>query len=358
MTAVTINGNAYSDDGSQSRDMRGFGYRDWLLPMLSDTMTEAAAIGASVTAAAGSASAASASATAAANYAAALGGTSATSTTIGTGSKSVTTQTGKRFAAGQWVMLVRAADVSSWMFGQVTSYTTGSGALVVDVSVTNGSGTFTDWVIVLSGARGAAGPAGAGVPSFSGPDVGKLLGVAPGGSATEWVGLPFSSIQIFTATGTFTPDPRRNKYFVIAIGGGGGGTDYAGYSGWGGETVMGIMTISSAQTVTIGAGGVGGASPTAGGDAAIGTLLVAKGGPNALTASPATGGTTPSGCVRVPGGRTVGSSSGCTGGTWLHVPTDTNSNVTTLPQDGHGGASTSNSYTQRNGGAGIVIIIW
>lgn len=95
MTAVTINGNAYSDDGSQSRDMRGFGYRDWLLPMLSDTMTEAAAIGASVAAAAGSAGDASASATAAQNYAAALSGTSATSTTIGTGSKTLTTQTGK-----------------------------------------------------------------------------------------------------------------------------------------------------------------------------------------------------------------------------------------------------------------------
>ena len=358
MTAVTINGNAYSDDGSQSRDMRGFGYRDWLLPMLSDTMTEAAAVGASVTAAAGSASAAAASATAAQNYAAALSGTSTTSTTIGTGSKSLTTQTGKQFSAGQWVMVVRVADVNAWMFGQIVSYNSGSGALVVDVIVTNGAGTFSDWVIMLSGARGATGANGTGIPAYSAGDAGKLMGVNPAGNNTEWVGLPFTNVQIFTSTGTFTPDPRRNNYFVIAIGGGGGGNDVAGYaSGWGGETVMGIMTISSAQTVTIGAGGIGGASRTAGGDTAIGTLLVAKGG--AIAGSyPPTPGTIPSGCVRVPGGSSVGSSPGGTGGTWLHVPMVTNSDVTTLPQDGHGGASTASSYTQRNGGAGIVIIMW
>lgn len=356
MTAVTINGNAYSDDGSQSRDMRGFGYRDWLLPMLSDTMTEAAAIGASVTAAAGSASAAADSATAAQNYAAALSGTSATSTTIGTGSKTLTTQTGKQFAAGQWVTVVRASDVNAWMYGQVTSYS--GSTLIINVTLTNGSGTYTDWAISIAGTRGATGATGAGLPSFTGADAAKLLAVNAAGTATEWVGAAFSNVQIFTSGGTFTPASGRSKYFVIAIGGGGGGRDIAGYSGWGGETVTGIMTISSAQTVTIGAGGIGGASPTAGGDTAIGTLLVAKGGPNALTPSPATGGTTPSGCVSVPGGRSVGGSAGCTGGTWLHVPTETNSDVTTLPQDGHGGASTASSYTQRNGGAGVVIIMW
>lgn len=199
---------------------------------------------------------------------------------------------------------------------------------------------------------------GVGIPSLTG-NAGKLMGVNPAGDGTEWVGLPFSSIQIFTSTGTFTPDPRRNKYFVIAIGGGGGGYNTAAASGWGGDSVLGIMTIDAAQTVTIGAGGTGGESPTAGGDTAIGTLLVAKGGPIAPIVSPATGGTTPSGCVRIQGGRT-GSyySSGSTGGTLLHTSMVANSNVTTLPQDGHGGASTSSDYGQRDGGAGIVIIMW
>lgn len=355
MTAVTINGNAYSDDGSQSRDMRGFGYRDWLLPMLSDTMTEAAAIGASVTAAAGSASAAAESATAAQNYAAALSGTSTTSTTIGTGSKTFTTQAGKQFAAGQWVMLVRAADVNAWMYGQITSY---SGAtLIVSVVATNSSGAFADWTICLAGTRGVTGATGAGVPSFTGADAAKLLAVNAAGTDTAWVGAAFTNVQIFTGSGTFTPLAGRDKYFVIAVAAGGGGSDLAGYSGWGGDTVIGIMSIPSAQTVTIGAGGVGGGAPTAGGDVSIGALLVAKGGASALTASPATGGTTPAGCVRLQGGRSLGSSSGCTGSTFLAPSVETNVSVT-LPQDGHGGVSTASAYAQRDGGGGIVIIMW
>jgi hypothetical protein len=38
MTQVTVNGNTYSDDGSTDKDMRNGGHRQWLLPMVSDTM--------------------------------------------------------------------------------------------------------------------------------------------------------------------------------------------------------------------------------------------------------------------------------------------------------------------------------
>ncbi len=40
MTNIVANGNAYSDDGSSSRDMQGGGFRQWLLPMLRDTMLQ------------------------------------------------------------------------------------------------------------------------------------------------------------------------------------------------------------------------------------------------------------------------------------------------------------------------------
>lgn len=40
MTNAVFNGNAYSDDGSSSRDMLGGGHRQWLLPMLSDAVTD------------------------------------------------------------------------------------------------------------------------------------------------------------------------------------------------------------------------------------------------------------------------------------------------------------------------------
>lgn len=354
MTAVTINGHAYSDDGSQSRDMQGFGYRDWLLPMLSDTMTEAAAIGASVTAAAGSASAASGSAAAAQNYAAALSGTSATSTAIGTGSKTLTTQTGKQFAAGQWVTVVRASDVNAWMYGQVTSYS--GSTLIINVTLINGSGTYTDWTISIAGTRGATGATGAGLPSFTGADAAKLLAVNAAGTGTEWVGAAFSNVQIFTTGGMFTPVAGRSQYFAIAIGGGGGGYDSnVNASGQGGLAVLGLMTISSAQTVVIGSGGAAGATPGNGSDTSIGSLLVAKGGNAAIYPTPASGGTIPSGCISIPGGRSA--AAGITGASFLSPPLYTSSSIT-LPQDGHGGASSSSALAQRAGGDGIVIFMW
>ena len=52
---VTVNGNAYSDDGSAARDMRFGGHKLWLLPLASDIAAVGAAATASAAAAAGSA---------------------------------------------------------------------------------------------------------------------------------------------------------------------------------------------------------------------------------------------------------------------------------------------------------------
>lgn len=86
--------------------------------------------------------------------------TSSTSQAIGTGSKTFAIQTGKSFTVGAWVTITSSGSTSSWMFGQVTSYNSGTGTLVVNVSVDNGSGTHTDWDIELSGVRGAQGDTG------------------------------------------------------------------------------------------------------------------------------------------------------------------------------------------------------
>ena len=80
-------------------------------------------------------------------------GTSATSTTslaIGTGSKSLTVQTGKAFVIGQWVTITSTASPTNWMHGQITAYTSGIGALVVNVGLTAGSGTIAAWTVALS----------------------------------------------------------------------------------------------------------------------------------------------------------------------------------------------------------------
>jgi hypothetical protein len=81
-------------------------------------------------------------------------GTSATSTTsltIGTGSKSLTIQTGKAYSLGQSIIIAdTSAPGTNWMFGQITSYNSGTGALIVNVTTINGSGTITAWTVSLS----------------------------------------------------------------------------------------------------------------------------------------------------------------------------------------------------------------
>ena len=82
-------------------------------------------------------------------------GTSTTSLAVGTGSKSLTTQTGKNFQIGQSVRIASTASPSNYMDGQVTAYTTGSGALTVNVTATGGSGTIASWTISLMPGAGS-----------------------------------------------------------------------------------------------------------------------------------------------------------------------------------------------------------
>lgn len=77
-------------------------------------------------------------------------GTSTTALTVGVGSKSLTTQPGKAWATGAWVYVFAAAAVSNYMVGRVTSYDVDTGALVVNVSAIDGSGTHSSWIIGLA----------------------------------------------------------------------------------------------------------------------------------------------------------------------------------------------------------------
>jgi len=89
-------------------------------------------------------------------------GTSATSTTsltIGAGSQSLTIQTGKLFALGQTVVIARTSDPVVQMTGVIVSHNNVTGALSVMIPTNgfDGSGTFTDWTISLSAAKGEKG---------------------------------------------------------------------------------------------------------------------------------------------------------------------------------------------------------
>lgn len=101
--------------------------------------------------------------------------TSTTSLSVGLGSKSLTIQTGKAYSVGQSVVIAdTSAPSTNWMFGQITSYNSGTGALVVDVVQTLGSGTLTAWTISISASPAADGSTAMLRRAITGADTAQL----------------------------------------------------------------------------------------------------------------------------------------------------------------------------------------
>lgn len=76
-----------------------------------------------------------------------VSGTSTTSLTIGAGNKSLTIQTGKAFYSGQMVAIAYTTTPYNRMVGTVSTYDSTTGALVVAVTDTYGSGTYAAWTV-------------------------------------------------------------------------------------------------------------------------------------------------------------------------------------------------------------------
>ena len=86
--------------------------------------------------------------------------TSTTSLTIGTGAQSLTVDVSKSYVVGMTVKVAYTTTPTNWMLGTVTSYNSGTGALVVTVTDILGSGTQAVWTVTLSGPAGADGSSG------------------------------------------------------------------------------------------------------------------------------------------------------------------------------------------------------
>ena len=85
--------------------------------------------------------------------------TSSTSLSISISSKSLTVGTGLNYSPGQETII--AYDGSNFMTGTVTSYNSGSGALVANVStIVGGPGPYSSWTVNLGGAAGPTGSQG------------------------------------------------------------------------------------------------------------------------------------------------------------------------------------------------------
>ena len=89
----------------------------------------------------------------------ALSASSASEITIGLGAQTFEITGDKYFSAGMIVLVEKSDDATKWMLGSVTSYA--GTTLTLDITETNGAGTFSDWTIVLTGLRGLQGIQGA-----------------------------------------------------------------------------------------------------------------------------------------------------------------------------------------------------
>lgn len=77
--------------------------------------------------------------------------TSLTSNTVGTGAKTfVVGQPTRGWVAGMALTIWSTANSANRMSGTITSYTSGTGTLVMNITSSSGTGTFTDWEMGLS----------------------------------------------------------------------------------------------------------------------------------------------------------------------------------------------------------------
>jgi len=177
--------------------------------------------------------------------------TSTTSLTVGTGSKSLTVDTGKGYAVGQAVMIASTAGPTNYLTGQVTSYDSGTGALVVNVTSVAGSGTVAAWTVSVS-----AVVAGGGVSPYS---------IVVLTSGTSWTCPAGVTRAVLTVVG--------------GCGGGGSATSTGGPGGGGaGGFARAIVSLTPATSYTYSIGGAGSAGPAggAGGTGGNSTFVIAS----------------------------------------------------------------------------------
>lgn len=227
------------------------------------------------------------------------------------------------------------------------------------------------------------------------------LPIANGGTGGTAGAVTVVSYQVFTASGTYTPN--ANMFYAtiecVGSGGGGGGTVISsasavasGGGGGGGSysrVAVSKATVGASQTVTIGTAGTGGNAGNnagnAGGDTSVGTLCVGKGGSGGGAASSGSGGSSNSrgtggaggvvgtGDVTIVGGDGVNGWSATTNATVVVIPQGGESvfgsgaksavngtgTTATVPGTGGAGGNDINNAAARAGGdgkAGIVII--
>lgn len=285
---------------------------------------------------------------------------------------------GGEIYSGGYATVKWNAALSSWVL--ISSTGASSALLNLGAASVTGSTAQKFWVASAPGDTNAAVP----VSLLNTQTAGRLL-----------------NVQIFTASGTYTPTTGTNSVIVEAVGGGGGGggtytttTGYYAVAGGGGPGGYGKSRYTggfSGEAITIGSGGGAGAANATtdggtGGTTSFGSLLICNGGgggtfcsawSTSIHSSGAPSGTVTGaniswsgsnagvpGYVAANGWLSGGGGSSPFGRGGLQQGTASTGNATGVIGTGYGsggsGAACANGATGTSGGAGTagVVIIW
>lgn len=131
----------------------------------------------------------------------AITATSSTSQIIGTGTFSFQVPAQAAWAQGMFISVVSAANPSNFMTGTVVSYS--GTTLVLNSTFTSGAGTYTSWLINLSGAPSAIGATGpTGPTGATGAAAGPLAAFAQGLKVKNNASTPSTKIDITALAAT------------------------------------------------------------------------------------------------------------------------------------------------------------
>lgn len=194
-------------------------------------------------------------------------------------------------------------------------------------------------------------------------------------SGAPLAGSSVISQSVFTSSGTWTK-PSNLLYAIVEIvggGGGGGGSNASSYGGTGGGSggyarkVFDNSSLSSTETVTIGAAGSAGSSGSsggAGGNSVFKTLTANGGGGGNCTGAGGLGGTSSGGDLNATGSSASGGTNTATKITSSGAPSyfggggasDGSSAGSNGQKGSGGGGAGGTSLSGGSGGAGLVIV--
>lgn len=202
-------------------------------------------------------------------------GTSTTSLAIGTGSKSLTIQAGKNFAVGQSVRIAYTTTPANYMDGQITSYNSSTGALVVNVTAVGGSGTQAAWTVSLaatsSGYLSLSGGSLSGNLSITGT-LTTTSTISPTNLSNWYLGVSAANPLINFDTTDYMVYDRTANAMSVTIGGTSAMVTYASYTQF-----AGTIRLGAASSTTAGAVGYSGGALTFGDGSAQRTVATLDG---------------------------------------------------------------------------------